>query len=287
MSFNLLPKFVLRPREGKKRRKFNETVSPNFHFHSSLLNFSFFHTFESTSQCVWFPASPSALCRPEKSIKYEYLACVNIPHKRDADIYRSQAELGTFPRRHDKHSPKLIHKNCTKNDKHMKSFMIHTFSLSAYSLHKNFSRLNLQAIRSDSIGLIRISKFFWHFAWLSSFCRLVSIYFRLTFYISRSTQWLHIFHLATYSTSGRWCLSFECANDTKSEILLSAAMELLPLIMSKYVLFGTANTRRVWILWHRNLEWELVEMGKCSEKNLHRELFSLSAVAQHAFVSRW
>lgn len=100
-----------------------------------------------------------SLCRPEKSIKYEYLACVNIQHKRDADIYRSQAELRTFSRRHDKHSPKLIHKNCTKNDKHMKSFMICTFLLSAYSLHKNFSRLNLQTIRSDSIALLQISNF--------------------------------------------------------------------------------------------------------------------------------
>lgn len=34
------------------------------------------------------------------------------------------------------------------------------------------------------------------------------------------------------------CLSDEGASDTKSEILLSAAMELLPLIMSKYVLLA-------------------------------------------------
>lgn len=108
---------------------------------------------------------------------------------------------------------------------------------------------------------------------------LPQTYFDLFLIISYISHWLHIFHLAhptNVSTSGRWCFSSGGANETKSEILLSAAMELLPLIMSKYVLFGTASTRRVRILWHRNLEWELVKMGKCCEKNLHmRTFFSL------------
>lgn len=41
------------------------------------------------------------------------------------------------------------------------------------------------------------------------------------------------------------CLSDEGAIDTKYEIPLSAAKQLLPLIMSKYELFDTVNTRRV------------------------------------------